>query len=253
MDPYLFFYLFYNIHNERFLDRLEYKWIFQKYVYYGSNYQDIEIDNIFEPRSILEFTRNAEYFIEWTGFNKELNLFEPQYWHIEDESLYSQKLDFIFMAYAKKTMHEVFTVDHSYEKLFASVASEYAEHAKMNKLRFIERQRSIKESGIISKPNFGYTNNSLGYFSNAILKKINDKHIFQAYCFTDYIEMYEFFLNRWENDSIIRHELLIAKKIIHDRVITTTNFLEISKNGFEINNEISLLIKKLQKLKNNEK
>jgi hypothetical protein len=158
------------------------------------------------------------------------------------------------MAYAKKTMQEVFTVDHSYEKLFAIVASEYAEHTKMKKVSFIERERSIKEkTGKITKSNFGYTNNSLGYFSNAILKNIHDKHIFQAYCYTDHNEMYMYFLNRFKDDAAICNELLIAKKIIDGHFITTKNFLEIAKNGFEINHEISSLIKKLKKNKKNEK
>lgn len=248
MNTYLFFYLFYNIHNGRFLNRLKYKWISQKYIYVGEDlFYRTEIDNVFNPQTILEITENAEYFIENIGYNKELNLFEPQYFHYSGESLYSEKLDFICMAYAKKTMSEVFTIDHSYEKLFATVASEYAEYTKRNKIEFIERERRMKETGIISKSNFGHTNNRLGYFSNAILKSIQDRCILKAHFFKNHNEIYEYFLNRWENNSIIRYELLIAKKILDGHFITTNNFLEITKNGFEINREISSLIKKIKK------
>jgi hypothetical protein len=123
MDSYLFFYLFYNIHNGRFLDSLEYKWIYQKYICIGRKYHVRDtIDNfIFNPPSVLEFARNAEYFFDSSGFYKELNLFEPRYSHGSRESLYSQNLDFICMAYAKKTLHEMFTVDFSYEKLLQNM------------------------------------------------------------------------------------------------------------------------------------
>jgi hypothetical protein len=59
-------------------------------------------ENIYNPQSILEFAENAEYFIEGSGFYKELNLFETQYFHYQGESLYSLELDFICMAYGKK-------------------------------------------------------------------------------------------------------------------------------------------------------
>jgi hypothetical protein len=253
MDSYLFFYLFYNIHNGRFLDSLKYKWICQKYIYIDTYYCSGKIDNIiFNPPSILEFTKNAEYFFESLGFFKELNLFEPQYFHYQGESLYSQKLDFICMAYAKKRLNEVFKVDDSYEKLFAVVASEYAEHTKGNKINRIERGRQKPESRM--KLNFGSTNNRLGFFSNAILKSIQDKYIFEAHCFKNHNEIYEYFLHQhWKENSIIPYELLIAKKIVDSHIITTANFHEIKKNGFEINREISSLIKKLKKLKKNEK
>jgi hypothetical protein len=156
------------------------------------------------------------------------------------------------MAYAKKTLHEVFTVDFSYEKLFADVASEYAEHTKINKIYSIKRERQKPETRL--KINYGYTNNSLGFFSNAILKSIQDKYIFEAHCFKNHNEIYEYFLHQhWKENSSIPFELLVAKKIVDSHIITTTNFHEIEINGFEINREISSLIKKLKKMRKNEK
>jgi hypothetical protein len=282
MNSYLFFYLFYNIHNGQFLNRLKYKWISQKYIYIGEEYyRTIKIDNIFNPQSMLELAENAEYFSEHNGYNKELNLFEPQYFQRSGESLYSKNLDFICMAYAKKTMQEVFTVDNSYEKLFALVAMKYADHTKIDKIKFIEWERC----GIRSKPHGRIsnedTNNSLGYFSNVILENIQDRYIPKRHYFINHNEIYDYFLNRWKynskwqdnsnsitlpsdipsnwhdimsnwhdnRNSITRYELLIAKKIVDDQLITTTNFLDVTKNGFEINREISSLIKKLKKLK----
>jgi hypothetical protein len=247
MNSYLFFYLFYNIHNGRFLDRLKYKWITQKYTFSSNAYFENDIRNIYNPQSILEFAENTEYFIEGSGFYKELNLFETQYFHYLGESLYSLELDFICMAYGKKKMSEIFTVDESYEKLFALVASEYAEHTEKSKIELMERHLRMKEAGIKSKSNFGHTNNSLGFFSKTILNNIQDRFNFKAYFFTDHNEMYKYFLNRWENNSTIKQELLIAKKIVDEHLNLSTNFLEIIKNGFELNREISLLIKKLEK------
>ena len=247
MNSYLFFYLFYNIHNGRFLGRLKYKWIGQKYTYIGNKYYESEIYNFFNPRSILEFAQNAEYCFTGSGFNRELNLFEPKYAHYSGESLYSQNLDFICMAYGKKGMSEVFTVDQSYEKLFSLVALEYAEHTKKNKIELMERELRMKEPGIISRSNFGHTNSSLGFFSRSILNNIQDRFNFKAHLFTDHNEMYMVFLNRWESNNIIQQELLIAKKIVDDHLNLSTDFFEIIKSGFELNREISLLIKKLEK------
>ena len=205
MNSYLFFYLFYNIHNGRFLDCLKYKWITQKFTCPSKKYFENYIGNICKPQSMLEFAKNAEYFIG-KGFYKELNLFETQYFHGAGESLYSLELDFICMAYGKKNMSEIFTVEESYEKLFALVASEYAEHTKKNKIEFMEHKLWMKEKRIIAKPNYGYTNDSLGFFSKTILNNIQDRFDFKAHFFLDHNEMYKYFLNRWENNEIIRQE-----------------------------------------------
>jgi len=151
------------------------------------------------------------------------------------------------MAYGKKGMSEIFTVDQSYEKLFALAASEYAEHTKKNKIELMERELRMKEAGIISRSNFGHTNSSLGFFSKTILNNVQDRFNFKAHFFTDHNEMYKYFLNQWNNNNIIRQELLIAKKIVDEHLNLSTDFFEIIKNGFELNREISLLIKKLEK------
>jgi hypothetical protein len=250
MNSNLFFYLFYNIHNGSFLNRLRFKWFSKKYIYLGHNYYETKLGDIFNPLSLIEFAENAEYFIEKSGFYKELNLFTPQYYHYLGESLYSLELDFICMAYAKKTMSEIFTVENSYELFFAIVASEYSEHTKKDKIQFIERETFIKKTGIKSKSNFGYTNSRLGFFSNAILKKIQDTHIVKPHTFTSHEEIYEYFSKRWENNSILLNELLIAKKIIDCQFITPVNLNSIAKMGFTLNNDISLLVRTLIEMKN---
>jgi hypothetical protein len=123
-------------------------------------------------------------------------------------------------------MCEVFTLDQSYEKLFALVASEYAEHTKKSKIELFERELRMKEAGINSKSNFGHTNNSLGFFSKTILNYIQDRFNFKAHLFTDHNKMYNYFLNRWDN-NIIRQELLIAKKIVDEHLNLSTDFLKL--------------------------
>lgn len=250
MNSNLFFYLFYNIHNGVFFKHITFNWVSRKYFFDGNSFYDSEIKNIFAPVSITDFTRNAEYFIEFDGFNKEVDLFNPNYFHETGESLYSLTLDFIFMAYSKTTMREIFTLDDSYEKLFADIAAEYANHTKKNAIQYLEREKWKKEQGfIITRPNFGHTNSSLGYFSNSILNEIQLKYNLNAFPFKNHNDIYDYFVSNWNNKPIILQELLITKKIIDTCFSTTANFHEIRKKGFEINREISKLIDSLIKLK----
>ena len=66
-------------------------------------------------------------------------------------------------------------------------------------------------------------------------------HFAAIFCSTDAI------LPAWATVLVTIHLAPFAKKIVDGHLNLSTDFFEIIKNGFELNREISLLIKKLEK------
>lgn len=212
----------------------------KKFTYDGKSY--FEQKQNFTPKStsIVDFAINAEYFVESSGFYKEIELFNPKYYHNKGEFLYSLTLDFICMAFSKKSMTELFTIDDSYEYLFALTANEYYEHVHSN----MDRYKNVE--GI--RFNHGYTNNRLGFFSTTILNNIQEKFSLRTFAFDNHIELFDYFSEHWDDNLLISTELIIAKQIVDSFIINKGNFQESIKSRFELNKETSKHIKSLIKL-----
>lgn len=243
MNSNLFFFLFFNIHNGNFIKKLKLNWAGSKYLFRNYKLDQTEIKDIFNPDSLFEFVRNTVYFINYTGFNREIELFQPKYYHEAGSRLYSLELDFICMAYFNKTMSEIFSTENSYEKLFAECAQEYSERSKSEFLEYIERKNRMKRSGIISKPNFGSTNSRLGIFTVSILSKIQEMEFGQSSPNLNGNDLYLYFSEKFKYNSRISEELQITKKIIDSNSFTLDNYYS-KLYGFQLNSEISRDLKK---------
>ncbi len=218
-------------------------WIGSKYMFRNYTLDQTEIKDIFNPNSLLEFAQNTVYFINYNGFNREIELFQPKYYHEAGSSLYSIELDFICMAYFNKTMSEIFSTEDSYEKLFAECAQEYSERSKSEFLDYLERKNRMKRSGIITKSNFGSTNSSLGKFTVSILSKIQEREFSQLGPNSNGNDLYLYFSEKFKYNSRILMELQITKKIIDSNSFTIDNYYS-KLYGFQLNSEISRDLKK---------
>lgn len=233
----LFAYLVINLHNSTFFKSLSSKDTSNRLISigsYSSFLQKVEYGvYIEEPYKINDFTRKALYFFDFTGFDKELQLFDPR----GGNKLYSTQLDLILMGYSKCRLKDIFTAEYSYADLFSEVAILYSRHQRRNLLARESELTNLKEKGVLfTRVNKGYTNYQLGLFSEKILSQIEVDFQIEKHEFTGLMEIYEYYKEAFINDPTILKELDIAKYIIENKLIDINSLESFMQNGFEFDN-----------------
>jgi len=246
----LFAYLVINLHNNTFFKSLSSNGTTNRLRNSGSYslfLQKVEYrEYIEEPRNINDFARKALYFFDFTGFDKELQLFDPK----DGNKLYSVQLDLILMGYSKCRVKDIFTVEYSYADLFAEVALLYSRQQRMNLFAREAQLKNLKEKGVyFTRVNKGYTNSQLGFNSENILSRIENDFQIEKYDFSGLMEIYEYYKDAFINDEIIQKELDIAKYIIENKLINIKSLEEFMQNGFEFNDTAYSMMLDLVKAK----
>lgn len=246
----LFFYLFLNLHNNTFFKSLTSKNTPNRLRSLGSNtmfFQKVDFSAyVSEPETIIDFTRRALYFFDFTGFDKELQLFDPEV----GNKLYSKQLDLVLMGYSKCSFNDIFVTEYSYADLFSEVALSYSRHQRMKSVAQELELKKLKEKGVLfTRVNKGYTNYQLGFYTEKIMLQIVLDFQIIKYEFTGLEEIYEYYKQAFTNDRIILTELDIAKYIIENKLIDINSLEAFMQNGFEFNDTAHAMILELVKAK----